>query len=92
MPMFVLYLLLLCNPVLSGCGQVAMRKMGKFNDSVVSWYLQWSVGLTSAIVMLVSSQSFSIYSEFDSISWMLTFATGATSVLSETMCFKALKL
>ena len=39
LPMFVFYLLLLSNPMLSAGGQVAMRKMGKFNDSVVSWYL-----------------------------------------------------
>ena len=92
MPMLVLYLLLLSNPMLSAGGQVAMRKMGKFNDSVVSWYLQWSVGISSAIVMLAFSQSFSIYSEFDWISWMLAFATGVTSVLSETVRFKAFKL
>lgn len=92
MPMIVLYLLLLCNPMLSAGGQVAMRKMGKFNDSVVSWYLQLSVGISSAIVMLAFRQSFYIYSEFDWISWMLAFATGLTSVLSETVRFKAFKL
>ena len=38
-PMYVLYILLICNPFLSAGGQVAMRKMSKFSDCVVSWYL-----------------------------------------------------
>ena len=71
---------------------MAMSKMGKFNDSVVSWYLHLFVGLSSAIAMLAFSQSFSIYSEFDWISWMLAFSTGVTSVLSEIVRFKAFKL
>lgn len=92
MPMFVLYLLLLSNPMLSAGGQVAMRRMGKFNDSVISWYLQWSVGISSTIVMLAFGSSFSIYGEFDWFSWVLSFLTGATSVVSETVRFKAFKL
>ena len=92
MPMFVLYLLLLSNPMLSAGGQVAMRRMGKFNDSVISWYLQWSVGISSIIVMFAFGSSFSIYGEFDWFSWVLSFLTGATSVFSETVRFKAFKL
>ena len=90
--MFVLYLLLLSNPMLSAGGQVAMRRMGKFNDSVISWYLQWSVGISSTIVMLSFGTPWSIYGEFDWFSWVLSFLTGATSVFSETVRFKAFKL
>ena len=90
--MYVLYILLLCNPFLSAGGQVAMRKMSKFNDCVVSWYLQWAVLVSSAIVMLIQGLSFSIYKEFDWQSWVLSILTAATSVYSETMRFKALKL
>jgi len=64
-PLYVLYILLLANPFLSAGGQVAMRKMSKFNDCVVSWYLQWSVMSSSAIVMLATGESFSIYAYFD---------------------------
>ena len=69
-----------------------MRKMKKFNDSVVSWYLQWSVLISSLIVMLAQGLSFSIYKDFDWQSWVLVILTAATSVYSETMRFKALKL
>lgn len=92
LPYIVLYILLMINPFLSAGGTIAMRKMKKFNDSVVSWYMQWSVLITSAIIMLAEGLSFTIYGTFDWQSWVLAFLTGATSVYSETMRFKALKL
>ena len=61
-PIVVLYALLFSNPVLTGGGQVAMRNMGKLNDAVIAWYLQVSVLIFSAIIMLIFGQSFSIYS------------------------------
>ena len=91
-PMWVLYVLLLCNPFLSAGGTIAMKKMAKFSDTTVSWYLQWSIGSTSAIVMLIFGIPFTIYNDWDWISWLLAFLAGATSVLSSVMRFKALKL
>ena len=81
-------------PFLSAGGTIAMRSMKKFNDSVVSWYLQWAVLITCAIVMLIQgpADSFSVYKDFDWQSWVLSILTAATSVYSETMRFKALKL
>lgn len=80
------------NPFLSAGGTIAMRKMKKFSDATVSWYMQWSVLITSAIIMAATGLSFTIYNEFDWFSWLLAFLTGLTSVYSETMRFKALKL
>ena len=42
--------------------------------------------------MLIQGHSFGIYKEFDWQSWVLSILTAATSVYSETMRFKALKL
>ena len=61
-PILVLYILLFSNPILTGGGQVAMRSMGKVNDAVIAWYLQISVLIFSAIIMLIFGQSFTIYS------------------------------
>ena len=69
-----------------------MRKMKKFNDVVVSWYLQWSVLISSAIFMVSLGESFAIYGEFDWVSWLLVALAAATSVYSETFRFKAFKL
>ena len=69
-----------------------MRKMKKFNSQVVAWYLQWSILISSAIFMLALGNSFTIYTEFDWVSWLLVVAAAATCVYSETLRFKALKL
>lgn len=42
--------------------------------------------------MAAQGLSFTIYADFDGWSWFLAFLCGATSVYSETMRFKALKL
>lgn len=39
LPYLVLYILLMINPFLSAGGTIAMRKMKKFGDATVSWYL-----------------------------------------------------
>ena len=92
MPIFVLYILLMATPFLSAGGQIAMRKMKKFNDSVVSWYLQWSVLISSAIMMAIGHLPYTIFGQMDWIDWSLAFLCGAAQVFSETARFKALKL
>ena len=77
MPIFVLYILLMATPFLSAGGQIAMRKMKKFNDSVVSWYLQWSVLISSAIMMAIGHLPYTIFGQMDWIDWSLAFLCGA---------------
>ena len=92
MQLFEMYILLISTPFLSAGGQVAMRKMTKFNDSVVSWYLQWTTLFTSAVIMWIADQPFSVFNKWDWIDWLLAALCGASLVFSETFRFKALKL
>lgn len=92
LPYAVLYLLLMINPFLSAGGTIAMRKMKKFSDAVVSWYMLWSIMITNAVIMLAQGLSFTIYASFDLKSWILAFMTGFIFVYSEMARFKALKL
>ena len=48
---YVIYSLMLVNPFFSAGGTIAMRKMKKFSEYVVSWYLNWSIGLTSLALL-----------------------------------------
>jgi len=91
-PMWVCYLLLFFNPFLSASGTIAMRKMPKFGDATVGWYLQWATGIVALILILALGQGFTIYGKFDWQDWLYAFGTGFTSVYSETARFKALKL
>ena len=53
LPMWALYVALGFNPVLSSGGTIAMRKMKKFHEAVVSWYLNWCLGITSVSMILI---------------------------------------
>ena len=88
----VMYVALFCNPVLSALGVIAMRKMKKFHESVVSFYLNLGIGITSLIVIGVTGKGFKEITEFDWQSWLLCMAIGLTGVASQTARFMALKL
>ena len=47
---------------------------------------------SSALVMVILGEPFTIFKYFDWQSWLLILAAAATSVYSETVRFKALKL
>ena len=69
-----------------------MRKMKKFHEAVVSWYLNWSIGITSVIVVLILGSGWAPIANFDAVSWLLSFGTGFTGVSGQTARFIALKL
>ena len=53
----ILYGILFFNPILSAFGTISMRKMKKFHEAVVSFYLNWSIGISSIIVVFALGQS-----------------------------------
>ena len=92
-PLYLIYIGLVLNPILSSLGTVVMRKMKKTGDAVVSWYLQWFMLFTCLAIMLGEGvDSFKVFGYFDAWTWVISFFTGATSVYSETLRFKAIKL
>jgi len=88
----LVYLALILNAFLSAGGTIAMRKMKKFHESVVSWYSNWAVLIVSIVVMLVTGQSFTIFETFTWYEHLLLFSTGILTLASQTFRFKALKL
>jgi drug/metabolite transporter (DMT)-like permease len=89
---YILYGVLFFNPFLSAFGTISMRKMKKFHEAVVSFYLNWSIGITSLIVILALGQGFEPIAKFDWVSWLLSFGTGLSGVSSQTARFIALKM
>ena len=69
-----------------------MRKMKKFHEAVVSFYLNWSIGLSSLALVLILSHEFTPIANFDWVSWLLSIGTGFTALTSQTARFIALKL
>ena len=86
-----MYIALFCSPILSSGGSIAMRKMKKFHEAVVSFYLNWSIGISSLVVVLALGADFSAIGAFDWVSWLLSFGTGFFAVTSQTSRFIALK-
>lgn len=68
-----------------------MRQMKKFSDAIVAWYMNWSVLISSAVVVLITGAGFDIYKQFDWVSWLLMVACAVTSVFGSTLRFKSLK-
>ena len=90
-PLWVLYAALASTPLLNAGGNIAMRKMKKFHEAVVSWYLAWSIGIISVTIVLISGEGFEIFTTFDWRSWVLMAIVGILAVFSQTTRFKALK-
>ena len=58
LPIWVFYAALAVNPILSSSGTIAMRKMKKFHQAVVSWYLNITMLISSLLVVLIARQGF----------------------------------
>ena len=88
---WIIYGALLLNPFMVAGGAIAMRKMKKFHDAVVSWYLNWSLGLVSVTACLVCGFFFAPIGNFKWDSWLLAFLCGFFALSSQTCRFMALK-
>ena len=80
------------NPILVAGGSISMRKMKKFHEAVVSFYLNLSIGVSSLAIILILKCGFSPIASFDWVSWTLSFGTGFMALTSQTCRFMALKL
>ena len=78
----VMYVALCFNPILSAFGTIAMRKMKKFHEAIVSFYLNIGIGLTALLMILIMDSGFEAIRNFDWISWVLCLGTGLTGVAS----------
>ena len=74
-----MYGLLTLNPFLSAAGVLSMRKMKKFHEAVVSWYLNIAIGIVSIIMILALGNGFKPIANFDWVSWLLMIGLGTTS-------------
>lgn len=88
---WVIYGALVMNPFMIAGGAIAMRKMKKFHDAVVSWYLNLSLGLLSVTACLVGGFFFAPVANFDWVSWLLIILCGFFALSSQTCRFMGLK-
>jgi len=89
--LYIMYGALFFNPILVSGGSISMRKMKKFHEAVVSFYLNWSILLSSLAVMLIMRSGFNVFANWDWLDWTLSFLTGFFALTSQTCRFMALK-
>lgn len=87
---FFEYFVLLANPVLIATGTIAMRKMRKMHESVVSSYMNLTLGMTCAVAMWIQGENLSICNGFNVPDWVYTVSLSFTVLCSQTFRFKAL--
>ena len=90
--MIVMYIGLFSLPVLSAVGTISMRKMKKFHEAVVSFYLNLSIFFIALVVILGTGADFTFLINLDWISWLLLIGVGVVGVVGSTIRFICLKL
>mmetsp|Transcript_84308 Transcript_84308/g.116494 ORF Transcript_84308/g.116494 Transcript_84308/m.116494 type:complete len:102 (-) Transcript_84308:195-500(-) len=68
-----------------------MRKMRKMHESVVSSYMNLTLGITCAIAMFIQGENLTICNGFSTSDWIFTVSLSCTVLCSQTFRFKALK-
>ena len=66
-----------------------MRKMKTFHESVVTWYANWSIMLTSMFIIAINGQGLGIFYTFNTYSWSLLLINGITATTFQMARFKA---
>ncbi len=83
--------MLFLNPFLSAVGVISMRKMKKFHEAVVTWYLNWAICIVSIIFVICLRHGWDPIKNYTWQSWVIAFATGLCYVLTSKVVFVALK-
>lgn len=81
--MWLIWALTLINPFLSAGGTIAMRKMAKFSEYTVSWYLNNSSMLTALLILafVKGKNMFDVFATFDWVSWLMIFLAGTMTIV-----------
>lgn len=75
----VIYFLQVFNACTSAAGSIAMRHMKKFHESVITWYSNWSIMLSSLFMIAIQGRGISIFYTFTTESWVLLLLNGITA-------------
>lgn len=87
-----MYVLQVINTVTSAGGNIATRHMKKFHESVITWYANWSILLTSLLMIAISGKGLAIFYTFSEMSWLLLIVNGVTATTFQMARTKAYQL
>ena len=87
----MLTLVLLLNPIAIAVGNIAMRKMRKMPELVVSSYINVTLGILSLCIVYISGDDLSPWKKFNWFDWLMTCGLSVFVLFSQTFRFKAYK-
>ena len=76
------YVLMLSNPLVIGFGVVAMRKMKKMHESVVTTYMNSMLMVAMLAVVYATGSDLSLWQSFGWLEWVTIIALSFTNVVS----------
>ena len=82
---------LLATPVLTAGQTIASRQMRKMSECVVSTYVQLTITLVIAGLMLIQNSSFTFLTELSMGAWLVLIASAVVNILGSTTKFIAIK-
>ena len=85
------YVLMLSNPLVIGFGVVAMRKMKKMHESVVTTYMNSMLMVAMLAVVYATGSDLSLWQSFGWLEWVTIIALSFTNVVSQRFRFKAIQ-
>jgi hypothetical protein len=82
--------LLLLNPVAISTGELAMRSMKKMPETIVSLYVNLTLGITMVLIIKMTGGTFDAWDSWVLTDWFAMIALSCTVLISQTFRFKAL--
>ena len=73
---------LLMNPFIIAMGVIAMRQMRKMHESVISCYMNLSLGIIMMIIVFASGSNLNIIHSFGKVEWIVTVLMSLSVVIS----------
>ena len=80
---------LIMNPFIIAMGVIAMRQMRKMHESVLSCYMNLSLGLIMVTIVYASGSDLSVIKDFGKAEWTATILMSLAVVISQRFRFKA---
>ena len=91
--MWIVWALCVINPFIDAAGIIAMRKMAKFNDYTVGWYMN-VCSMLLALACLAPTKGadmFDVFPTFDWKCWVMVTLAGICTILQQVFKFKSLQ-
>jgi hypothetical protein len=82
--------LLLLNPVAISTGELAMRSMKKMPETIVSLYVNLTLGITMVLIIKMTGGTFDAWDSWVLTDWFAMISLSCTVLISQTFRFKAL--